>query len=485
MGDLVGGAVFTVAVVAGACVLAGTAVGAAAGAATAPANAAATTLTAAEAVLPAKAGSNPRVFMNSVSCASAGNCTAVGAYDDSSRHQQGLLLTQTAGTWTRGVKPPLPASAGSNPGTNVYSVSCASAGNCTAVGGYDDSSRHQQGLLLTQTSGTWTAVKAPLPAGAAANPQALVKSVSCASARNCTATGFYANRSGGFRALVLTKTSGTWTAARAPVPAGAAANPDDFLGAVSCTSAGNCAATGDYLDRLGRDQGLLLTKTSGTWTAVKAPLPAGTVFDPFADVNSVSCTSAGNCTATGTYSDNSDHRQGLLLTQTAGTWAAVQAPLPAHPRFNPNVILNSVSCTSAGNCTAVGGYLDSSNHSPGLLLTQTAGTWAAARPPLPAGAASDPGAGVFSVSCASAGNCTAVGGYTDSSGKEQGLVLTRTAGTWAAARAPLPANAGSNPRAGLGAVSCASAGNCTATGGYTDSSGARQGLLVTQRRTAA
>src|SRR5215468_8947918 len=175
MGDLVGRAVFTVAVVAGACVLAaGTAVGAAAGAATAPANAAATTLTAAEAVLPAKAGSNPRVFMNSVSCASGGNCTAAGAYDDSSRHQQGLLLTQTAGTWTRGIKPPLPASAGSNPGTNVYSVSCASAGNCTAVGGYDDSSRHQQGLLLTQTSGTWTAVKAPLPAGAAANPQALV-----------------------------------------------------------------------------------------------------------------------------------------------------------------------------------------------------------------------------------------------------------------------------------------------------------------------
>ena len=40
--------------------------------------AAATTLTAAEVALPANAGTNPSVSLSSVSCGSAGNCTAVG-----------------------------------------------------------------------------------------------------------------------------------------------------------------------------------------------------------------------------------------------------------------------------------------------------------------------------------------------------------------------------------------------------------------------
>src|SRR5207248_6041925 len=61
---------------------------------------------------------------------------------------QGLLLTETAGTWATGVAASLPANAGSNPAVSLFSVSCASAGNCGAVGSYDDSSGNTQGLLL-------------------------------------------------------------------------------------------------------------------------------------------------------------------------------------------------------------------------------------------------------------------------------------------------------------------------------------------------
>ena len=56
--------------------------------------------------------------------------------------------------WATGVEASLPANAGTNPDAGfapvLGSVSCASAGNCTAVGTYDDSSRHEQGLLLTR-----------------------------------------------------------------------------------------------------------------------------------------------------------------------------------------------------------------------------------------------------------------------------------------------------------------------------------------------
>ena len=378
-----------------------------------------------------------------------------------------------------GVEAPLPANAGSDPGASLNSLSCASAGNCTAVGSYRDSSGNTQGLLLTQTSGTWAAAEAALPANADQTMGVTLSSVSCVSAGNCTAVGSYWDShsiAGDLqpRGLLLTQTSGAWaTGAEAALPANAGSGPDDPAGlsSVSCASAGNCTAVGSYYDTSDSSQGQLLTQTSGAWAAAEAALPAnagsGNHGEYTAALGSVSCASAGNCTATGTYYDSYGQLQGLLLTQTSGTWAAAEAALPANAGPVQSVGLGSVSCASAGNCTATGSYLDSSGSTRGLLLTQTAGTWATGvEPPLPANAGSNPGAGLDAVSCASAGNCTVTGSYTDSSGHRQGLLLTQTAGTWAAAEAALPANAGSNPGAGLGAVSCASAGNCTVTGSY-------------------
>jgi hypothetical protein len=449
-----------------------------------------------EASLPANARTNPNVFLGSVSCASAGNCTAVGFYTDSSGHSQGLLLSETSGTWAAGVEASLPANAGTNPNVRL-SVSCASAGNCTAVGSYFDSSGHEQGVLLSETSGTWAAgVEPSLPANAGTNPSASVYSVSCASAGNCTAVGSYTDSSGHSQGLLLTETSGTWAAGvEASLPANAGPNPNLSLNSVSCASAGNCTAVGNYNDSYDsssvQDQGLLLTETSGTWaTGVDASLPAGAGTASYVVVQDVSCASAGNCTAVGQYEDSSFNFHGLLLSETSGTWAAgVEASLPAGACASTSagngcgaggdsVDLGSVSCASAGNCTAVGSYDDSSGHQPGLVLSETSGTWATGvEASLPANA-STTAAGLSSVSCASAGNCTAVGYYDDSSGHQQGLVLSETSGTWAAGvEASLPANA-STTAAGLSSVSCASAGNCTAVGEYTDSSGHEQGLLL-------
>ena len=58
------------------------------------------------AVLPANAATadNQDVSINSVSCASAGNCSAVGVYQDTTDRQDGLLLTEKAGKWAAGVE---------------------------------------------------------------------------------------------------------------------------------------------------------------------------------------------------------------------------------------------------------------------------------------------------------------------------------------------------------------------------------------------
>jgi hypothetical protein len=48
-------------------------------------------------------------------------------------------------------------------------------------------------------------------------------------------------------------------------------------------------------------------------------MPGNAGPNPHADLTSVSCTSPGNCTAVGDYTDNSGHVQGLLLTQASGS----------------------------------------------------------------------------------------------------------------------------------------------------------------------
>ena len=78
--------------------------------------------------------------------------------------------------------------------------------------------------------------------------------------------------------------SSGWTAAEAPLPAGAAANPGVSVTSVTCPSASSCVAVGTYLDSAGNLQGLVLTGSGTSWTAAEAPLPAGAGADPDVDL---------------------------------------------------------------------------------------------------------------------------------------------------------------------------------------------------------
>ena len=435
-----------------------------------------------EVSLPANAGLPRDVFLSSVSCGSAGECSAVGEYTDSSGHWHGLLLTETEGVWAPGVEATLPANAGSNPDVAIASVSCATAGNCSAVGDYVDSSGGDQGLLLSEVGGVWAA---GIDADVGSTSPAFLTSVSCAAAGSCSAVGVYTE---GPQGLLVNETGGKWMAGiRAPLPSDASSDPGVFLGSVSCASAGNCTAVGRYQDSLGLGQGLLINETGGTWsTGVKATAPANAESQqPAVDVGPVSCPSAGDCSAVGDYGDSSGYEQALLLSESGGAWAAgIEATPPANdlPYPGPGVVLASLSCASAGDCSAVGSYPDRSVNGQGLLLGQTAGVWTAGvQATLPANAGSVAlGVDIGSVSCPSVGDCSAVGDYTDSSARRQGLLLTETGGTWSpGVETTLPANAGPNPNVAVRSVSCVSAADCSAVGSFIDSSNNTQGLLLT------
>jgi hypothetical protein len=457
-----------------------------------------------EAVLPSNAagGSQQIVSLNSVSCPAAGNCSGVGSYVDSAGNVQGLLVTETSGTWAAGVEAALPADAAADPQVTLDAVSCASAGNCSAVGGYLDSSGDAQVLLLTETDGVWAAgIEAALPANAVAG-DGFLAAVSCATAGNCSAVGSYLDSSKNVVPLLLTETAGSWaTGVEATLPANAAGiKQTATLESVSCASPGNCAAVGGYFDRARDSEALLLDQTAGSWgTGVEAKLPANAApTRKYAGETvlllAVSCSSAGNCSAAGSYcavgncntigkGSSSSGEQGLLITETAGSWATgVEAKLPANASATgPMQYLNSISCASAGDCSAVGAYFSGGQRTHLVLLTETAGSWArGVRAALPANAAGrQEELGLNSVSCSSAGNCTAAGTYSVGQDDTQPLLLTETSGIWATGvGVALPANAAAPFQDSWVTISCGPAQNCSGVGFYTDGSNAQQGLLL-------
>ena len=293
------------------------------------------------------------------------------------------------------------------------------------------------GGAVAQT-GTWrTAIEVPGLGSLNGGGFAGVDSVSCGSAGNCGAGGFYTDRSAHLQAFVVNQKRGSWRRA-IEVPglgilnAGGSAS----VASVSCASAGKCAAGGSYRDGSGHQQAFVASEKHGTWgTASEVPGSASLNKGGIAQVTSVSCASAGNCAAGGFYEDNSPHAQAFVVSEINGMWRmAIEVPGSAALNIG-GAGVNSVSCASAGNCRAGGFYTDSSGQEQALVVNETNGTWGTAIE-VPGSATLNAGgsASVTSVSCASAGNCAAGGSYhIDSSSSLQAFVASETNGTWGAA----------------------------------------------------
>jgi hypothetical protein len=421
-------------------------------------------------------GSGQTGQLLAVACSSGSDCTAVGVSNGTA-----LLVYRASGRW-QAVTVPVPSSSAS--GARLTAITCPSGSACLAAGHYGSGGR-QQGLLLFGHDTSWTATRAPLPASAAVSPAVLLPAVACPAAAACVAAGQFTASSGSTYGLLLTGHDSSWSAYRAPLPADAAARPQAQISSVSCPAAGDCVAAGSYTDAKGNRQGMLLTGWGSSWTALRSPLPASANV-PGAALSAISCQAAAACVAVGSFSAQ---QQGMVLTGWGTSWTARQAPLPAGAAADPATSFRQITCMPAGGCVAVGSYADSGGSTNGLLLSGQGSSWSALAAALPAGAAGRqgvPGAQLSSVACASPYRCAAVGQYTDMAGDARLLLLTGHATSWTASRAPLPTNnqtVGSQAQGSVGppdlaAAACPSATWCVAVGTYPARKPGMEGLLV-------
>jgi hypothetical protein len=451
---------------------------------------------------------NPAVQLQSLSCASADDCSAVGTYDDGLGYSQGLLVNESAGSWQQAVQAEPPAGAASAPfrlanGGGIAGISCPAPGECTAVGRYIDSHRLDHGVFFSETHGHWNrGVPLLLPSNAIAPPKPKsgdvdvvgLSGVSCSAPGDCVAVGTYETNAEIWDPLIVVERDGRWTRAiEAPLPAGAPiAGQNAVLTTVTCSQIG-CTAAGVYVDPSGHQQMLAVSGSGDTWSAAPTPAAPGDAnSDPNIIPSSIACAGPGTCAAVGTYINPLQNSLGLLLSETGGRWAsATGATLPAGAApagtvGDQTVVLSSVACPQAGACTAVGWYFDNDENGQALLVTQAGGSWQpgteVALPSNAVGGLEKQSAGLDWISCASVGNCLATGVYTDIGYNSQGLLLTESGGTWQTGlESPLPPNAASVQYAAADQSDCTAAGTCAVIGQYNDQRGNVLAYVLSER----
>ncbi|HXQ60499.1 MAG TPA: Ig domain-containing protein [Acidimicrobiales bacterium] len=381
----------------------------------------------------------------------------------------------------------------------LYSSACSSASFCVAVGTVEDAELDSYPLVETYDGSTWSASTAPLPANADAGPSngAVLYSVSCGSDGTCGAAGDYNDFDGTVQyqnGLLEALSGGTWTATEATLASGPDSGLVNLRG-VSCPDATTCVAIGDVYVFGSKTvpstwSTLIYLLASGTWQ-LQTAIPVPSSYQNSLELSSVSCADESDCVVVGSYEDASSS-QGLILTLTSGSWSAEEASLPSNANTEPNArgmkVLDSVDCVDAADCVAGGAYVDSSGNIDPLLEILQSGTWTPQEGPVPPDSQSNTLAAITGVSCPAVGTCLADGYYwTDyQAGDESGMVLTQSGPNWSAASAPLPVTASakesgnqtSTTIAGLDGISCSTTGTCMAVGGFGPSASDQQGLIV-------
>jgi len=277
-------------------------------------------------------------------------------------------------------------------------------------------------------------------------------SVSCVSSSLCESGGYYIAKNGMQRPLAEVWNGTSWSNQGAVTPSGATIG---YFAGMTCTAANSCTAVGGYTGSAPEYLPILLPlaeRWNGIeWSVQSVSSPANSSEIV---LNSVACSTATACVAVGSYHQNSsstDLQLPLAEVWNGSTWA-LEAPVD--PTGADYTSLNSVSCTSSTACTAVGGFTSGYEADNTLAEVWNGASWKIQTTPNVSGANIDL---LYGVKCTKASACIAVG--ASQAGSATGTLAERWNGTtWKVQPTPTPAGAG---YAGA-SVSCVSASSCTA-----------------------
>jgi len=377
----------------------------------------------------------PGGSLSDIACPGAASCFAVGVFNGVP------VIEHWNGTaWSIAASPSVPGTA-----MTLNSVACTSAASCVAVGGGVLGTGEQ--TLVERWNGTaWSVVPSPRPSDASGGSE--LAGVACATAKNCFAVGSFSNGFFPFDPFIEHWNGAAWSIVPGPtlttttVPA---------VDSVSCPTSTSCFAVGSIQTFSAHTSATttLIERWNGrTWSIVTSPnVPSTGLAD-------VSCPTTTNCFAVGSIVPTvkgTGHSHNLIERWNGTRWSIV-----ASPNLDPDTdSLNSVACTSATSCFAVGS--NASGSSPGTIEHWNGTKWSIATHPMPF---DNPNNNLADVTCAGA-TCFAVGQYQTTTGTTVTLIEQPTASGWTVVPSPNPPGATTSALIG---VSCPSTTLCIAVG---------------------
>lgn len=281
-------------------------------------------------------------FLYAITCASASNCWAVGANDDSGDAIQTFIKRWNGGTWTDVSSP----NSSATQDNFLQAVACASISQCWAVGYYqmNDSTVHT--LIAHWNGSNWTLDTS--------TPTGVLTGISCTSTTDCWAVGYAESDTD--HTLVEHWNGASWTVVSSP---NTSSTIDNYLNSVSCISSTNCWAVGFAVGdaQSGNDRTLIEHWNGASWSIVASPNTSPTQDNALVGI---SCVSSFECRAAG--SGGLD--QTLILKWNGSVWAVEASP---NTRSTESNSFFGITCSATNECWAVGTYLSGNQFSMPLL----------------------------------------------------------------------------------------------------------------------
>jgi hypothetical protein len=315
---------------------------------------------------PATRGADPSnvKVLDGVSCISAAECWAVGAEEPpGGGFEHSFIQSWNGDAWAT-MESPAPSELSSG----LLGISCPSALECWAVGGYLTPASTYGGFIERWDGASWT-LATPSYAGT------VLDGVTCVSTTDCWAVGTVEPGVAG------QPTSGVieqWNGTAWNVGASASEGVPGLEG-IACVSAADCWASGTGFEHW----------NGTTWT-VDDVLQTG----PF---SSVACTSATQCWAV-------ESNFNVIEDWNGTSWTGISLA-------DTDLRLSGLTCASATECWAVGtDYTVPTSHT--AVEGWNGSTWASVASPDPLDYGSityGHGDGLAAVTCVAATECVAVG----------------------------------------------------------------------------
>jgi hypothetical protein len=325
---------------------------------------------------------------------------------------------------------------------SLSGVTCTSASNCHAVGFYDAFAESAIfGLAEHYDGHSWTGFSVP---GMETNADVMdAFAVSCGVPTNCTLVGEQFNHNTPAKPVQFADylSSTGWTPT-------AWANPPQakwsLLNDVKCAGALFCLAVGSDSPTAGGGRPLAERWDGYKWHLLNPLSPARSKN---VDLGSLYCLSQSDCEAAGVYTNTAGHLVSFAEAWTGARWTL--GPVIA-VKGTQDTVLNDISCTAHGRCVAAGWTGSASSPRP-LIATLSGGRWHLPKTP------NVTRAFLYGVSCPTATECLAVG-----EAGTRALAAAWKGGSWAITWPRQ--TGGSRPAALLDHVYCTTTTHCVAVG---------------------